>query len=260
MDVRAKVVLITGASAGIGLATARRFAAEGAKLALVARSADKLAQIAEDLRAQGVEAIALPADMRDPARVREIVEETALHFGSLDVLINNAGQAAAGTVATVSPDDFRQIFDLNVFGPLFAMQAAIPVMRAQGSGIIVNISSMVSRMRIPGLGAYAATKAALNMLSDTARGELAAENIRVITVLPRATATEFGAHSLGNRDLRRQQRQSSPIPLDSPEDPARRQERGGGATNGHAVISNKLHVADRTQAAIFAWHEGVVRR
>ena len=217
MDVRDKVVLITGASMGIGLATARRLAAEGARLAIVARSADKLAQIAEELRGKGGEAIALPADVRDPAQVRRAVEEAVGHFGRLDVLINNAGQAAAGAVATVSPDDFRKILDLNVFGPLYAMQAAIPVMRGQGGGIIVNVSSMVSRMRIPGLGAYAATKAALNMLSDTARGELSEENIRVITVLPRITATDFGAHSLGNRDLRRQQRQSPATPTDSPE-------------------------------------------
>jgi NADP-dependent 3-hydroxy acid dehydrogenase YdfG len=212
MDVRQKVVLITGASAGIGLATAHRFAAEGAKLAMVARSADKLAEVAEQVRGQGGEAIALPADVRDPAQVKTAVKETMRYFGRLDVLINNAGQAAAGTVASVSPDDFRQIIDLNVFGPLYAMQAAIPIMREQGGGIIVNVSSMVSKMHIPGLGAYAATKVALNMLSDTARGELEDDHISVVTVYPRMTATDFGRNSLGNRDMRRQQRQVAPTP------------------------------------------------
>jgi NADP-dependent 3-hydroxy acid dehydrogenase YdfG len=212
MDVRQKVVLITGASAGIGLATARRFAAEGAKLALVARSADKLAEMAEQVRGQGGEAIARPADVRDPAQVKRAVEETVQHFSRLDVLINNAGQAAAGTVANVNPDDFRQIIDLNVFGPLYAMQAAIPVMQEQGGGVIVNVSSMVSKMHIPGLGAYAATKVALNMLSDTARVELEDDHISVITVYPRMTATDFGRNSLGNRDVRRQQRQGAPTP------------------------------------------------
>ena len=212
MDVDGKVVLITGASGGIGLATARRFAAKGAKLALVARSADKLRELAAEVNGQGGEAIALPADMRDAEQVKGAIEETVRRFGRLDVLINNAGQAAAGTVAEVNLDDFRQILDLNVFGPLYTMQAAIPLMRAQGGGLIVNISSMVSKMRIPGLGAYAATKAALNVLSDTARGELAADNIRVITVFPRATATDFGQNSLGNREMRRQQRHGAPTP------------------------------------------------
>jgi NAD(P)-dependent dehydrogenase (short-subunit alcohol dehydrogenase family) len=217
MDLRDKVVLITGASAGIGLATARRFAAAGAKLALVARSTDTLNHLAKDLQHQGGDAVALPADVSDPKQVQRVIEETVRHFGRLDVVINNAGQSAAGTIADLNPDDFRKILDLNVFGPLAAMQAVIPIMREQGGGLIINVSSMVSKMRLPGLAAYAATKAALNMLSDTARVELASENIRVITVYPRLTATNFGQNALGNQRVRQQQRQSSPIPADPPE-------------------------------------------
>ena len=101
---------------------------------------------------------------------------------------------------------YRQVIELNVFGPIYAMQASVPKMRAHGGGIIINVSSMVSKMHIPGLGGYASTKAALNMLSDTARGELAPDNIRVITVYPRMTATDFGRNSLGNRQMRQQQR------------------------------------------------------
>jgi len=106
-----------------------------------------------------------------------------------------------------------------VFGPIYAMQASVPKMRAQGGGIIINISSMVSKMHIPGLGGYASTKAALNMLSDTARGELASDNIRVITVYPRMTATDFGRNSLGNRPMRQQQRANAApgVVIDSPE-------------------------------------------
>jgi NAD(P)-dependent dehydrogenase (short-subunit alcohol dehydrogenase family) len=217
MDIRDKVVLITGASAGIGLATARCFAASGAKLALVARSADALNHLAEELQHQGGNAVALPADVSDPPQVQRVIEETVRHFGRLDVVINNAGQAAAGTVADLNPEDFRKILDLNVFGPLAAMQAVIPIMRKQGGGLIINVSSMVSKMHFAGLAAYAATKAALNMLSDTARGELASEDIRVITVYPRLTATDFGKNSLGNQRIRQQQRQGSPIPTDTPE-------------------------------------------
>ncbi len=191
MDVQGKVVLLTGASAGIGRAAARAFAQAGAKLALVARSADLLWFLADDLRQSGSEAIAIRADLRDPAQVKSAVEEAVRYFGSIDILINNAGQAAAGTIADLDPDHFRQIIDLNIFGPLTAMQAAIPVMREHGGGLIINVSSMVTKMRIPGLAAYSATKSALNMLSDTARVELAPENIRVISVFPRLTATEF---------------------------------------------------------------------
>lgn len=214
MEIRDKVVLITGASAGIGLATARRFAAEGARLALVARSADVLHHLAGELQGLGSEAVALPADVSDPRQVEQVIEETVRHFGRLDVVINNVGQAAVGMIADLSPDDFRKILDLNVFGPLAAMQAVIPVMRKQGGGLIINISSVVSKMNIPGLGAYAATKAALNLLSGTARSELAAENIRVITVYPRSTATDFGRNALG---VRQQQGQGSAAPADTPE-------------------------------------------
>ncbi|HEX3642621.1 MAG TPA: SDR family oxidoreductase, partial [Ktedonobacteraceae bacterium] len=217
MDIRDKVVLITGASAGIGLATVHHFAAAGAKLALVARSADVLTHLAEELQGQGVEAVALPADVSDQDQVRRVIEETVQHFGRLDVVINNAGQAAAGTIADLNPDDFRKILDLNVFGPLAAMQAVIPIMREQGGGLIINVSSMVSKMHIPGLAAYAATKAALNMLSDTAREELASEHIRVITIYPRLTTTDFGKNSLGNRGAHQEGRQRSSGPVDTPE-------------------------------------------
>jgi len=217
MDIRNKVVLITGASAGIGLATVRCFAAAGAQLALVARSADVLTHLAEELQRQGVNAVALSADVRDQDQVRRVIEDTVQHFGHLDVIINNAGQAAAGTIANLNLDDFRTILDLNVFGPWAAMQAVIPIMREQGGGLIINVSSIVSKMHLPGLAAYAATKAALNMLSDTARAELASEHIRVITVYPPLTATDFGKNSLGDWHAHEQQRQHAPVPVHTPE-------------------------------------------
>lgn len=219
MVIRGKVVIITGASAGIGMATARLFASKGAKLVLVARSEDKLRSLADELRAKGCEALAFQADMRVEATVREMVEEAVRHFGRIDILINNAGQAATGTIAEVNPDDYRQIVELNVFGPLYAIQAAVPKMRQVGGGLIINISSMVSKMKIPALGAYASTKSALNMLSDTARVELAEDNIRVTTVFPRLTATDFGKNSMGDRGARRNQRDHSTgtIPIDTAE-------------------------------------------
>jgi short-subunit dehydrogenase len=218
MDIRDKVVLITGASGGIGLVTARRFAAEGARLALVARSADALERLANELREQGHEAVAIRADMRDASQVRRAVENTVERFGRLDVLINNAGQGARGTIADVDPEHFHQIIELNIFGPVVAMQATIPVMRRQGGGLIINISSMTSKLQIPGIGAYAATKAALNKLSETARVELAPDNIRVVCVFPRVTATDFGANYLGNQNWRPPQHQrGQSFTVDSPE-------------------------------------------
>jgi len=220
VEIKDKVVLITGASAGIGLATARRFAVTGAKVALAARSVEKLNQLADELHGQGHEAIVVPTDMSNKAEVDGLIEAAVRRYGRVDILINNAGQATAGTIADVSIDHYRQIIDLNMFGPLYAMQAVIPQMRQTGGGIIINISSMVSKMHIPGLATYASTKAALNMLSDTARVELVPDNIRVITVYPRMTATDFGKNSLGSRQMRQQQRSNTAganVVVDSPE-------------------------------------------
>jgi short-subunit dehydrogenase len=219
MDIQGKAVIVTGASAGIGMATTRELASGGARLLLAARSLDKLTGLAAELKAGGCEAVPCRTDMRDPLEVRAMVQEAKKRFGVVDILINNAGQAAAGFVADVALSDFRQIVELNVYGPLLAMQAVIPLMREAGAGVIVNISSMVSKLHIPGLGAYAATKAALNLLSETARFELESERIKVITVFPRATATDFGKNSIGSQAIRQRQRShaSGSVPVDQPE-------------------------------------------
>ncbi len=220
MDIKDKVVIITGASEGIGLSTARRFAAEGAKLALAARSVDKLEVLATELRQQGREALVVPTDMREAQSVQRMVAETVKHFGRVNVLVNNAGQSVAGTVAEVDTNAMRQVVELNMFGPVYAIQAVVPYMRQNGGGIIVNISSMTSKMAIPGLAGYASTKAALNLISQTARVELASENIRVLLVLPRTTATDFGKNALGDRAMRERQRQHATarqVIVDSPE-------------------------------------------
>jgi short-subunit dehydrogenase len=206
MNVRNKVVIVTGASEGIGLATARRLAADGARLALVARSQEALRSLASELRGAGTDAAAVPADLRREDQARGMVEETFARFGRIDILINNAGQGMAGFIENASVEDYLRLIELNLFGPVWAMQAAIPRMRAAGGGLILNVSSMVSKMHIPGLAFYASTKAALNVLSETARVELAGDNIRVLTIFPRATATDFGKHSRGDQALRQRQR------------------------------------------------------
>ena len=195
MDVQNKVLIVTGASMGIGAATARVFAANGAKLVLAARSADKLQAVAESLPT-GAETLIVPTDMTDQAQVQALIDTAHAHFGRIDILINNAGQAAAGAIATVNPEHYRQIIELNLLGPLHAIQAVVPKMQEQGGGVIINISSNVSKMAMPGIGAYASTKYALNGLSLTARNELAADNIRVVLFLPGMTATDFGKNAL----------------------------------------------------------------
>jgi short-subunit dehydrogenase len=201
-------VAITGASQGIGLATAHCFAEAGAHLAIGARSIDKLRQLADELTAKGVNAFAACVDMRAKDQVQAFIGQTHQRFGKIDILINNAGQSAAGSIAEGNTDHYLQIIELNMLGPLYAMQAAIPLMRRAGGGMIINISSMVSRMQLPGLALYASTKAALNKLSDTARVELAVDNIKVITVYPRLTATDFAKNALGAAEHQRIRQQA----------------------------------------------------
>lgn len=216
MKITDKVVLITGASSGIGLATARLFAQKGAKLALAARSAEKLEQLVSELP----DAIAVPTDMRDDVAVRHMVAQTQQHYGRIDILINNAGQGLHVPVEKVNVDTYRSVFELNVVGVIVAMQEVIPIMRAQGEGVIINISSGTSKIpheRLKGasVGPYASTKYALNSLSLTARQELAADNISVGLVYPGITATGFNDNLASGRQPDR--RQSGAMPVDSAE-------------------------------------------
>lgn len=218
MDVQGKVVVLTGASAGIGLETARIFAQNGAKQALVARSTEALEKLSNELKQKGAEAIVITADMTNKDDVERMISQAFDHFGRIDILINNAGQSATGPVASVNNDNYRKIVELNVFGPLYAMQAVVPRMRQNGGGIIINISSMVSFLRIPTIGAYASTKYALNALSQTARVELAEDNIRVLTVYPGQTSTGFSKNSLqdaSSAGLEFGQRGDSPVKVAS---------------------------------------------
>lgn len=191
MDVKGKVVLVTGASEGIGAATARLLTARGAKVAVAARSIDKL----NDLTGELGDSFAVQADMTQPESIVAMVDAVVEHYGRIDVLVNNAGRALRAPIADIKIVDFQDIIDLNVYGPLLAMQAVIPHLRKHGGGSIVNVSSVVSKMAIPTIGAYAATKYALNGLTLTARGELAADGIVVTAMHPAQTATNFGKNA-----------------------------------------------------------------
>lgn len=143
MEIAGKVVLITGASSGIGRASARLFARRGARLALAARSAEKLAQLASELP----DALAVPTDLRDEAAVRQMVTQTQEHYQRIDVLINNAAQGQFAPIEKINLEIYRTIFEVNVVSVIAAMQEVIPIMRAQGGGVIINISSGVSKIR-----------------------------------------------------------------------------------------------------------------
>lgn len=208
MDLHDRVVIITGASMGIGAATARAFVAAGAKVVLAARSGAALAALAGELGAG--RALAVPTDITDRAQVEALVRQALERFGAIDILVNNAGVGMSGPVASLDPAAFQAIFATNVLGPLYAMQAAIPHLRKPGGGLIVNVSSMVSTLPIPTIGGYRATKTALDALSANARIELARDNIRVVTVLPGQTNTAFFTNSLGARGGYQPQRADPP--------------------------------------------------
>ncbi|PYR95760.1 MAG: hypothetical protein DMG12_28025 [Acidobacteria bacterium] len=153
-----KIVVITGASSGIGRATALALARERAKLVLVARRQNLLVQLEEEIRAAGGTACSMSLDLRQRANVETMIRSTHERFGRIDVLINNAGFGFWGTVAHTPAAVVREIFDLNFEAPLFASQLVIPIMRAQGSGHIINISSIVGKRCLPMSGIYCATK------------------------------------------------------------------------------------------------------
>jgi short-subunit dehydrogenase len=144
-----------------------------------------------DLAAQLPEALAVKTDLRDPAQIVRLVDATLTHFGRVDVLVNNAGQGLHVPVEQLRLEDLRSVTELNFYAPLLAMQAVIPAMRKQGRGAIVNVSSMTSRMVLPGVGGYSSTKSALNMLSQVARRELEPDGIVLSVIYPAVTATEF---------------------------------------------------------------------
>jgi len=193
MDIADKVVIVTGASSGIGLATARLLAGHGAKVALAARSADRLNQLAAELP----DSFAVPTDMRSVEDIRNLTERVLRHFGRIDVLINCAGRGYDAPLEQIDVDKYRDLFELDVVGPLIAMQSVSPIMRRQGGGMIVNISSGTSLMYLPNMSAYSSVKRALNSITLTAREELAKDNIVVSVVYPYITHTDFDKNMFG---------------------------------------------------------------
>lgn len=188
MEINEKVIIVTGASSGIGLAAARLLSKHGARVALVARSANLLEQAAAGLPGS----FSVAADLTEIENIPQVIRRIHDHYGRIDALVNNAGRAMHIPVEQGDVQLYRKLLDLNVVSVLAAMQCVIPVMRAQGGGVIVNISSGLSKRIAPGVGLYASTKYALNAITLTARLELAKDNIRVGLMIPgRTYGTEF---------------------------------------------------------------------
>jgi short-subunit dehydrogenase len=194
MQIKDRVFIVTGASSGIGLSTATALSDRGAKVALLARSGDALQKLSQQLPGS----LPVPADMTKFDRVREAVRAVHQHYGRIDGLVNNAGRSYAASIAEIEPEIFDEIFHLNVLGPIIAMQAVIPMMRAQSGGSIVNINSGTAFMTIPQYSVYSSSKRALLGFSLTARAELEKDRIVVSEIYPFITATNFGKNRMGS--------------------------------------------------------------
>src|SRR5437588_648427 len=197
-----QVVVITGASMGIGEALAGIFVSEGARVVMSSRDLARL----EEARARigSLErTAAFACDVHDRGQIETLVAAAKHRFGRIDVWINNAGYGMLDSVAAMSMEECRRLFDTNLFGAIDCIQAVVPLYKAQGKGTIINISSIVGHLPVPHMGAYSASKHALNAISEAARLELEPSGIRVISVCPGRIRTNCNANTVkGNAGTR----------------------------------------------------------
>jgi len=180
----ASTVLITGASQGIGKATALLFAQKGYDLVLAARHADSLASVAQEVQTLGRAALAVPTDVKDPEQVNTLVRKALEHYGSINVLVNNAGIYASGPVEQFSLNDWHQVVDTNFWGYIHLIQALLPHFLERGSGTIVNLSSIGGKVPTPYLTPYCASKFAVTGLTESLHAELKPKGIHVCGIYP----------------------------------------------------------------------------
>jgi short-subunit dehydrogenase len=196
-ELRGSRLLITGASGGIGRCLAEQAASAGARLALVARSADKLGELAGELSDRGTEVLALPADVTSESDRRRVLEAVADRFGGLDVLVNNAGVGSWGHFTDGSEEILRQVMEVNFFAPAELIRLAIPLLgRGAMRPAVVNIASMCGRRGMPAWCEYSASKFALCGLTEALRGELVRFGIDILLVVPGLTNSGLGEHLL----------------------------------------------------------------
>jgi NADP-dependent 3-hydroxy acid dehydrogenase YdfG len=189
-----KVAVITGASSGIGAATAEALATEGCAVVVAARREERLDDLVGRINDDGGKALSVSCDVTDEEQAHDLIQRAKDEFGRVDILVNNAGVMQLYKVGKGLSDEWRAMFEVNVLGLLYVTDAAIEVMKEQGSGHLVNISSLASRGTRPGLGVYSGTKMAVNGISESLRQELLEDNIRVTMVEPGAVETELPDH------------------------------------------------------------------
>jgi clavulanate-9-aldehyde reductase len=194
-DLSGKVIAVTGASSGIGEATALACARAGAAVALAARRIERIEALAERIAAEGGRAIAVRTDVGEEAEARAFIERSHSELGRLDVLVNNAGVMLLGPIENAPTEEWRRMIHANVFGVLYCTHAALPLMHAQGSGHIVNVSSVAGRVARLGSGVYNLTKFGVGAFSESLRQEGVALGVRVTLIEPGAVATELPGHN-----------------------------------------------------------------
>ena len=186
-----KVGIVTGGGSGIGRAIALALAREGARVALLGRHKDKLEQSADEIRNASGEAIAVAADITEPADTKAAVEQVERRFGKLDVLVNNAGALSVSTIETVSEDEWDRIITTNLKGPFLMSRAALPAMRRSGGGSIVNIGSVLGLVAVKDRAAYCASKGGVTLLTKAMALDHAHEHIRVNCICPSVVETDL---------------------------------------------------------------------
>ncbi|MBD2033981.1 SDR family NAD(P)-dependent oxidoreductase [Leptolyngbya sp. FACHB-321] len=189
-----KVAIVTGASSGIGEATAIALAAEGATVAIAARRSNRLKDLAKRITETGGQVLSITADVSDEDQVNVMVQKTQAEFGRVDILVNNAGVMLLSMIDGANTEDWRRMMNLNVLGLMYATHKVLPLMKAQGEGHIVNISSVAGRVANAGSGVYNASKWAVGAFSEALRKEAYQDNIRVTIIEPGLVATELPQH------------------------------------------------------------------
>ena len=189
-----KVAIITGASSGIGEATAIALAAEGAKVVIAARRVERLEAVAKQIIDHGGQALSIVSDITDEAQAKNVIQKAHTEFGHIDILVNNAGISFPGKIENADPSNWRKMIDINVLALMYTTHIALPIFKAQKSGHIVNISSVAGRIARAGMAGYNVTKWGVNAFSEALRQEVYQDNIRVTIIEPGLVETEIDQH------------------------------------------------------------------
>src|SRR5438128_8848805 len=190
-----QVVAITGASSGIGEATAVDCARAGARVAVAAVRSDRIEALADRITGEGGRALAVTTDVAQEAQARAFIERAHAELGKVDVLVNNAGVMLLGPIAGAPTEEWRRMIDANVYGVLYCTHAALPLMAAQKSGHVINVSSVAGRFARAGSGVYNLTKFGIGAFSEALRQEAVPLGVRVTVIEPGAVATELAGHN-----------------------------------------------------------------